>query len=80
LKKFFFGYLPNKSMVCLRIVSFIFIALSPFIYYKTIEGIFIEDIFAMIVYSGANEIIFHWFFSILFINLLSYLGFKISSK
>ena len=67
-------------MICLRIFSFIFIALSPFIYYKTIEGIFIEDIFAMIVYSGANEIIFHWFFSILFINLLSYLGFKISSK
>ena len=33
-------------MICLRIFSFIFIALSPFIYYKTIEGIFIEDVFA----------------------------------
>ena len=80
MKKFFFGYLPNKSMICLRIFSFIFIALSPFIYYKTIEGIFIEDVFAMIMYSGAFEIIYFWFYSILFINLLSYLGFKISSK
>lgn len=76
-KKLFFGYLSIRNKTMVRLISIILIVLSPIFYYKTIEGVFIEDIIAMFWYSMSFEIIYFWIFSLFIVVCLSYIYFKI---
>jgi|TARA_B100000780_G_scaffold231912_1_gene171794 hypothetical protein len=73
LRNIFFGYLSIKYKIITRIISCILIILSPVFYYKTIDGIFIEDIIAMYIYNGGLELFWFWFFSFIVICLISLL-------
>tara|TARA_B100000795_G_scaffold167365_1_gene125941 strand:- start:7789 stop:8037 length:249 start_codon:yes stop_codon:yes gene_type:complete len=73
LRNIFFGYLSIKYKIIARIISCILIILSPVFYYKTIDGIFIEDIIAMYIYNGGLELFWFWFFSFIVICLISLL-------
>lgn len=79
-KKLFFGYLPNKNKIIARLTSIVLIILSPIFYYKTIDGIFIEDIIAMYFYSGGLELFWFWIFSLITICLISFVFFLILPK
>lgn len=76
-KKFFFGYLPVRNKIIVRLISIFLIILSPVFYYKTIDGIFIEDIIAMYLYSGSLELFLFWIFSFITICLISFVFFLI---
>ena len=73
LRNIFFGYLSIKYKIIARIISCILIILSPVFYYKTIDGIFIEDIIAMFIYSSSLEFFWFWFFSFIVMCLISLL-------
>lgn len=73
LRNIFFGYLSIKYKIITRIISCILIILSPVFYYKTIDGIFIEDIIAMFIYSSSLEFFWFWFFSFIVMCLISLL-------
>ena len=73
LRNIFFGYLSIKYKIITRIISCILIILSPVFYYKTIDGIFIEDIIAMYIYNGGLELFWFWFFSFIVTCLISLL-------
>jgi len=75
--KLFFGYLSIRNKTIVRLFSIILIILSPIFYYKTIEGVFVEDIIAMYWYSSSFEIVYFWIFSFFVITFLSYIYFKI---
>jgi len=71
LKKIFFGYLSNNKVI--RAILIILIAISPIIYYKTISGVFIEDIVAMYWYGDKIELIYFWISGFLISFFISYL-------
>ena len=71
MKKIFFGYLSNNKVI--RAILIILIAISPIIYYKTISGIFIEDIIAMYWYGDKIELIYFWISGFLISFFISYL-------
>lgn len=73
MKRVFFGYLSNKNKIIVRILSIIFIITSPVFYYKTIDGIFIEDILAMYYYGSILEVFYFWGCSFIIIVLISLL-------
>ena len=71
MKKIFFGYLSNNKVI--RAILIILIAISPIIYYKTISGVFIEDIIAMYWYGDKIELIYFWISGFLISFFISYL-------
>jgi hypothetical protein len=70
LKKIFFGYLSNNKVI--RAILIILIAISPIVYYKTISGVFIEDIIAMYWYGDKIELIYFWISGFLISFFISY--------
>ena len=71
MKKIFFGYLSNNKVI--RAILIILIAISPIVYYKTISGVFIEDIIAMYWYGDKIELIYFWISGFLISFFISYL-------
>ena len=71
MNKIFFGYLSNNKVI--RAILIILIAISPIIYYKTISGVFIEDIIAMYWYGDKIELIYFWISGFLISFFISYL-------
>ena len=71
MKKIFFGYLTNNKVI--RAILIILIAISPIVYYKTISGVFIEDIIAMYWYGDKIELIYFWISGFLISFFISYL-------
>ena len=76
-QKLFFGYLTIRNKIIVRLISIFLIILSPLFYYKTIDGVFIEDIIAMYLYSGILELFWFWIFSFIIICLISFVFFLI---
>lgn len=76
-QKLFFGYLTIRNKIIVRLISIFLIILSPLFYYKTIDGVFIEDIIAMYLYSGSLELFWFWIFSFIIICLISFVFFLI---
>jgi|TARA_B110000444_G_scaffold260857_1_gene309598 hypothetical protein len=73
MKKVFFGYLTTKNKIITRIISFIFIISSPIFYYKTTDGLFVEDVLAMYFYGSSLEVFYFWGSSFIIIVLISVL-------
>ncbi len=83
MKRYFFGYLSKEVKIIVRVFSISFILLSPILYYKRIEGVFLEDIIKMLWYSFSFEVLHIWIFSLIVINLISifiYIVFQKTNK
>ncbi|MBN09220.1 MAG: hypothetical protein CMC79_02460 [Flavobacteriaceae bacterium] len=72
MNSLFFGYLPIKWKILLRTICFVFIFPSPIIYYLKIEGINLDDVFAMILYSWGWEEFLIWFIIIILVFIISF--------